>query len=219
MQLLELEEGAMVRSATGEALGEIERFVVNPSQRQVSHVVVKEGVIFTDHKIVPVELIDHVEAEGPVLSSDVDPEQLEPYESEHYVPVDEVTRDRIDPRLGDASIWRYPTIATGYYPSYPGMPIPYAWAPERTKVREVNVPAGSEVVEEGAVVESPSGDRIGTLTEVTVTEEGQLSHITVDVDDLGEERVVPSHWIESIGDRIVLAVGGSAMRELAGPST
>lgn len=45
MQLYELEDEAMVRSASGEELGEIERFVVNPSTCEVSHVVIKEGVV------------------------------------------------------------------------------------------------------------------------------------------------------------------------------
>lgn len=215
MELFELEEKAMVRSASGEALGEIERYVIDPSSRKVSHVVVKEGVIFTNHRLVPVDLIDHVDEEGPVLSTDVDPEQLEPFVTEHYVPMDQASRDWIDPRLGEASIWRYPTVATGYYPAYPGEPIPYRSVPDTTRVREVNVADDQMVLDEDTPVESIEGDVIGRVVEVTVDEDGGLSHLIVDFDDLEGVRVVPGHWIDTIrDDRIVLAVADPVLEHL-----
>lgn len=215
MELFELEEKAMVRSTSGEALGEIERYVIDPSSREVSHVVVKEGVIFTNHRLVPVDLIDHVDEEGPVLSADVDPDQLEPFETEHYVPLDQVSRDRIDPRIGEASIWRYPTIATGYYPAYPGEPIPYRSIPDTTRVRETNVPDDRTVLDEDTPVESVEGEVIGRIVEVVVEEDGALSHLIVDFDDLDGERVVPGHWIDTIrDDRIILAVADPALQHL-----
>lgn len=215
MELFELEENAMVRSASGEALGEIERYVIDPSSREVSHVVVKEGVIFPNHRLVPIDLIDHVGAEGPVLSADVDPDDLEPFATEHYVPMDQVSRDRIDPRIGEASIWRYPTIATGYYPAYPGEPIPYRSVPDTTKVKDINVPDDMTVLDEDTPVESVGGEDIGRVVEVVVEEDGGLSYLIVDFDGLEGERVVPGHWIDSIrDDRIVLAVADSVLQHL-----
>lgn len=215
MQLLELQEDAMVRSPSGEDLGEIERFVINPSTREVSHVVVKQGVIFTEHRVVPVDLIDHVDAEGPVLSADVDPDDLPPFETEHYVPVDQVTRDRVDSRLGDASMWRYPTLTTGFYPAYPGIGIPYRTEPQMTTVRDFNIPKGTKVVDDQTPVESASGRVVGTVTEVVIDEDDRLSHLAVAIDGLEGDRIVPAHWIDSIAEsRIVLAVGEESLRHL-----
>lgn len=213
MELLELQDNAMVRAADGKALGEIERFVVNPSNREVTHLVVKEGLIFKDRRIVPVEMIDRVDEEGPVLVTDIEPDELEPFATEHYVSVDDVTRDRFDPALGEASIWRYPTLGTGFYPGYPGMAVPYG--PVTTKVRDLNVPAGAAIVDQRTPVELASGKAIGSVTEVAVTEEGDLSHLIVELDSLDGERVVPAHWIDTITeDRIVLAVGEGVLRHL-----
>lgn len=218
MDLFELEEHAMVRSAAGQDLGEIERYVVDPSGRRITHLVVKEGLIFTERRVVAVELIDHVDDRGPVLSADLEPDDLPPFETEHFVPVDEVTRGRFDERVGDASMWRYPTLETGFYPGYPGMPIPYREEPEMTTVRELNVPADSSVVDDRTRVESATGGMTGRVAEVAVDSDGALSHLVVDFDTLEGERLVPGHWIDAVyDDRIVLAVGESALEHLDRP--
>lgn len=215
MELYELHDNAMVRSASGEDLGEIERFVIDPSSREVTHLVVKEGLIFKDRRVISVDEIDHVDAEGPVLSAEIRSDDLPLFETEHYVPVDEVTRGRVDSRLGEASMWRYPTLTTGFYPAYPGMAIPYRTESEMTTVRDLNIPSGTAVVDDRTPVESASGQVVGTVTEVAIDDEGRLSHLAVDVDGVEGDRIVPSHWIESVGEnRIELAVGEEALRHL-----
>jgi uncharacterized protein YrrD len=215
MKLLELEENAMVRSPAGEDLGQIERFVIDPSSREVSHLVVKEGLFFKTRRLVSVDQIDHIDEKGPVLSVDADTDDLPPFETDHYVPVDDVTRDLVDPRLGEASIWRYPTIATAYYPAYPGMPIPYRSAADTTMVREVNVPDDTVVVDDDTPVESASGEVVGTVSEVVVDEDGHLAYLSVDFAGLHGTRVVPAHWIDTVrDDRVVLAVGAAALEHL-----
>ncbi|MFP3914578.1 MAG: hypothetical protein ACLFWM_06860, partial [Actinomycetota bacterium] len=154
--------------------------------------------------------------DGPVLAAEVEAEDLEPFAEEHYVSVDDVTRDRFDPAMGEASVWKYPTLGTGFYPGYPGLGAPYG--PVTTKVRDLNVPPGSEIVDHRTPVELASGRQVGVVTEVVVTEGGDLSHMVVELDSLDAPRVVPAHWIETVtDDRIVLAVGEGVLRHLEEP--
>jgi len=215
MQMFELEGRAMLRSASGEPLGEIESYVVDPAAKEVTHIVVEAGVVFPERRLVPTDLIDHIGEDGPVLAEAVDVESLPPYETEHFVPIDQVTRNRIDPRLGEASIWRYPTLATGWYPDYPGEPIPYRIEEEWTTVQEVNVPAERAFIDEHTPVVSAEGDLVGSVRELTIDGAGNLSHLTVRVEGLDGDRVVPGHWIESVDeDQITLAVGRLALEGL-----
>src|SRR5690606_5191690 len=66
MQMFELEGRAMLRSASGEALGEIESYVVDPAAKEVTHIVVEAGVVFPERRLVPTDLIDHIGEDGPV---------------------------------------------------------------------------------------------------------------------------------------------------------
>ncbi|MGH8912198.1 MAG: PRC-barrel domain-containing protein, partial [Acidimicrobiia bacterium] len=93
---------------------------------------------------------------------------------------------------------------------------PYA-GPRQRAVTDINVPDNSDLIGGDTAVESANGESIGTVAEVTIDEEGRLSHVTVDLDTLGE-KVVPAHWIESIGqDKLVLAVGDESLEWLDRP--
>ena len=59
--MLILHEGPPIESADGEYLGEIDRLVIDPSGRQVTHVVVRKGTFFTEDKVVPMEMIETAE--------------------------------------------------------------------------------------------------------------------------------------------------------------
>ncbi|CAN5811588.1 hypothetical protein BH23ACT5_BH23ACT5_08380 [soil metagenome] len=208
----EFVDGATVESADGESLGKIDRFVIDPSSREVTHLVIRKGVFFPDDRVVPLGMVGRIENGNPVLTSDIELEDLPPFEVDHYVPVDPDTRDRFGDPLGEASMWRYPVAAHGTFPAYPAFP---PTDPALSNVTERNVPDSSVVINDGTDVQTAEGESIGSVAEVTIDDDGHLSHLVVDLGFLSGHRVLPVHWIQAITeDAITVAVGEEALAGL-----
>jgi uncharacterized protein YrrD len=212
---LQLREGSHLYSQNGDDLGTVREFVVEPSTGDVTHVLVEKGVFFTDDRVVPIEAIDHMEDEKIVLSRDVEPASLPQFVREHFTPIDEETRTRLDVPSG--YMWRYPTTYAGPFPIYPAYPMPPG-APARRTVTDPETQealAEREIIGKSTPVLSTDGEKVGTVSEVQVDEDGQLSHLVVDLGFLSDEKVLPAHWIETIGsDGVRLAVSNTAVESL-----
>jgi uncharacterized protein YrrD len=215
MMQLELRQGSHVQSAQGKDLGTVREFVVKPSTREFTHVLVEKGVFFTDDRVIPVETIDHVEDDRIILGEEVDPDTLPRFVREHYTPIDEETRGRLGVPTG--YMWRYPTSHTGPFPIYPSYPIAPAIGTrptvEESPIREEL--AQNEVIDSKTPVISTNGEKVGSVSEVQVGDDGQLSHLVVDLGFLSDEKVLPAHWVEEIeSDGIRLAVSNTAVESL-----
>ncbi len=208
----EFADGATVESPDGESLGKIDRFVIDPSSREVTHLVIRKGVFFPEDRVVPMGMVARIDNGNPVLADQVELEELPQFEVDHYVPVDSATRDRFDDPLGEASMWRYPMAGQGMYPAYPAYP---PTDPALSNVKERNVPDSSVVINDGTDVRTPEGDSIGSVAEVTTDDDGRLNHLVVDLGFLSGHRVLPAHWIEAIrDDAITVAVAEEALSGL-----
>lgn len=58
-----IQEGTDVISSDGEHVGDVERLVVAPDSNQVTHLVISQGLLFKDRKLVPVHWLKLVEEE------------------------------------------------------------------------------------------------------------------------------------------------------------
>jgi uncharacterized protein YrrD len=54
---MEFQEDARVFSADGKEMGEVNRFVVDPVSKKVTHIVIQKGFFFPEEKLVPVSWI------------------------------------------------------------------------------------------------------------------------------------------------------------------
>ena len=212
---LELREGSHLYSVDGDDLGVVREFVVEPSSGEVTHILVEKGVFFTDDRVVPIETIGHAEDDKIVLSEGVDPATLPQFVREHFTLLDDETRTRLNVPSG--YMWRYPTAFAGPFPTYPAYPMPPG-APTRrtvTESRTREVIAEQKIIGKRTPVLSTNGDKVGTVSEVQVDEDGQLSHLVVDLGFLSDEKVLPAHWIEKIAsDGVTLAVSNVAVESL-----
>ena len=211
---LEIREGTRLYTASKEDLGTIRQFVVNPSTKDLTHVLVEKGVFFADDRVVPIEAIDHVDDDGVVLADDIDPAAIPHFVREDYTVVDEETRTHLDTPPG--YMWRYPTTYAGPFPVYPAYPMPPA-EPTRAardpRIQEML--AESEVIGGRTAVLATNGEKVGTVSEMHVDDEGEVSHLVVDLGFLSDEKVLPAHWIESIDSNGVhLAVSTTAVESL-----
>ena len=51
---MKLDEGTVVRAVDGEKIGKVTRFVVDPHEKRVSHLVLTTGVFSSEERVVPV---------------------------------------------------------------------------------------------------------------------------------------------------------------------
>jgi uncharacterized protein YrrD len=116
---MQIKNNAKVTMANGKDAGRIDRVVLDPKSKEVTHVVVRKGFVFTEDKVVPMNLIGSATDEGVVLRSDVgDLKDLPPFEETHYIHLEEDEMPNAPERLG--SVYALPVY--WYPPPLGGLP-------------------------------------------------------------------------------------------------
>jgi sporulation protein YlmC with PRC-barrel domain len=59
-----IQEGTDVHSADGQEIGDVERLIIDPESKQVTHFVISQGMLFKDRKLVPVHWVKRVEEDA-----------------------------------------------------------------------------------------------------------------------------------------------------------
>ena len=54
---MQLKRDTPVQTATGQSVGHIDRVVLDPASKEVTHIVVRKGLFFTQDKVVPIGLV------------------------------------------------------------------------------------------------------------------------------------------------------------------
>src|ERR671924_29666 len=128
---LELQEGTSVFTASGEEVGKINRFVLDPETNEVTHIVVQKGWLFTEDKVVPIDWVSSATEEKVTLNENTnDFDQLPPFEEMHFIEVPEEGTNRVDQptyRYAPAYYWYPPAGYVGYPVGY------YGWPPMETQ--------------------------------------------------------------------------------------
>src|SRR5260370_28486368 len=83
---MEFQQNSAIFTANGDAVGHIDRVVVDPETKVVTHIVVRKGFLFKEDKVVPISLIAKATEDGIRLRDDVgDLHALPLFEEKHYV--------------------------------------------------------------------------------------------------------------------------------------
>jgi uncharacterized protein YrrD len=213
---MQIVQDANVTTPSGERVGKIDRVVIDPRTKEVTHVVVRKGAIFSEDKVVPIDLIESASEDGVALREDAgDLEDLPNFEEEHFVTLNEDEAARS--RYGDYSaipLYWYPPLYSAPFgagrlgPTYPPL---YPTEVER------NIPKGTIALKEGARVISADGDHVGNVEQVlTEPEADRASHFVISSGFfLKEKKLVPVRWVDSIEEeKVHLAVGSSLIETL-----
>jgi uncharacterized protein YrrD len=211
---LELKEGTDVFTSSGEQVGKINRFVLDPATNEVTHIVVQKGWLLPADKVVPIAMISSATEEQVVLNKDIGNfDQLPPFEETHFV---ELTQADIPPtsypyRYAPAYYWYPPS---GYI-GYPRFGVEYyGWPPAATTR---NIPADTIPLKEGADVMSSDGEHVGDVERVFVDSEShRATHFLISEGLLFKERkLVPTHWVRSVEeDKVHLWVPSRLLERL-----
>ncbi len=206
-------QDANVFNAEGEQVGSVDRVVLDPQTKEVSHIVVRKGLIFTEDKVIPISLVASATEERVTLREDAgDLDKLPQFQEAHYVEADEAEVEKTYPPMGGRLpplYWYPPAHGTPYTApmAYPDTPIPN-YVVETTE----NIPEGTVALKEGAEVISGDGEHVGDVEQVlTDPEADRATHLVISEGLLLKERkLVPTTWISQVEENQVhLAVESS----------
>ena len=212
---MELREGTDVFTSTGEQVGTINRFVLDPATNEVTHIVVEKGWLLPEDKVVPMDMISTATEERVVLKEDIGEfDQLPPFEEIHYV---ELAQGDIPP-TGDLT-HRHAPAYYWYPPSgFIGNP---ALGPEYYGLRPTetsrNIPADTVPLKEGANVMSSDREHVGDLERLFVDSDShQATHLVISQGLLFKDRkLIPASWVKSVEeDQVQLWVPSRLLERL-----
>jgi hypothetical protein len=196
--MLEITEHAKVFTAHDKYVGKVDRIVMDPITRMVSHIVVHKGIFLREDKVVPIENVTTATEERINLKRGSHMDDFPSFIEQHYVTLDEA---------GDES-------EAGQDPNQPQGPssAPFVWygpygmgttmfeSSMRT-VTERNIPERAIALEPGAMVCALGRAKFGALEEVITTDAGVATHIIVTMSDPSLDRkAIPMHWVDEISE-------------------
>ncbi|HET7087727.1 MAG TPA: PRC-barrel domain-containing protein [Anaerolineae bacterium] len=210
---MQFTQGANVVTAQGQDVGNIDRVVIDPRSKEVTHIVVRKGLLSTQDKVVPIDLIAAATADRITLREDAaDPQALPDFEEEYYVASGEDGAPP-DPPLGSLpGLYWYPPVAGGQ--------IGYLFERSRqapiTQIQR-NIPEGMVALKEGAKVISADDRYVGKIERVLIDPQAdRATHFLISKGLLLKEtKIVPVQWVTNIGeDEVHLAVRSRLLNEL-----
>jgi uncharacterized protein YrrD len=212
---IELKEGVGVFTPDDKQVGRINRFVLNPTTNEVTHVVVQKGWLLTEDKVVPWHMVRSATEDRVVLNMDThDFENLPPFEESNFIrAADEDIRPLDSPEyVAYPAYYWYP--AQGYS-GYPGYGLEYYLWPPAEKTR--NIPENTIPLKEGASVISSDGDHVGDVERLIIDKDSnRATHFVIAQGILFKDRkLIPAHWVEWVDeDEVHLIVSSKLLRGL-----
>ena len=213
---MQFRQHALVYTFDGKNVGRIDRIVLDPQTKDVTHLVVRKGFLLTEDKVVPVDLIGAATEKGVTLRAEVsDLEALPLFEETHYVWATGNPSSKPPGDTGgnvDHPLYQYPALD-----GVPRIVMLDPPPPPYVAETEQNIPAGTVALKEGAEVITADGKHVGTLEQVlTDPELDQATDLVIAQGLLVKERRrVPVKWVSEVKeDEIHLSVGSRTVDEL-----
>ncbi len=206
---MHIETQAFAWTEDGVEVGRIERVVLNPDSREVTHLVLKKGLLPED-KVVPVGLVGAGTAEGVTLrGEEADLERLPPFEEKHFVESGE--------KSGAAPIQPmnlYP--GAGFGQPVVSLDPTAAWQPRPVMEVTRNIPDGTVALKSSAKIVAADGRRVGRLDQVlTDPKTDRVTDLVIAQGFLGRtRRRIPMRWVQQVTESVVdLEVGSKTVEE------
>jgi uncharacterized protein YrrD len=196
--MIKLMKNAEVFSSKGEKIGLLDRVVLDPETKQVSHIVVEKGIIFSTSKVIPISYVN-LGGERITLTEDaMELEDLPDFIETSYIS----TTQANDPEQIVDAIYFYPPQHVAWWRT--GGRI---WYPKQRYVLKTmkSIPEDMVALEEGAKVFGRDGEEIGNLEEVIVeSSEKRATHIVVSRGFFSaEHKLIPTLWITDVVEKEV----------------
>jgi len=208
--MIRLLKDADIFSSVGEKIGTLDRVVLDPETKEVSHIVVKQGMLFPSSKVIPFSYVDLDGDRITLTKNAMELKDLPDFTESSYI-----TSDKTDDSEENAeAVYFYPPRHIAWWAT--GGRI---WYPKPRYVLETEkaIPDDTVALEEGAAVVSNDGEDIGEIERVFVDqEENRATHIVVSRGLLSKEhKLVPTLWITKVmEDKIYLSIDSDLFERL-----
>ena len=212
---MELKEGVSVFTSSGEEVGKINHFVLDPATKEVTHIVIQKGRLLPEDKVVPFQMVNAGPEDRIVLNDQLgNLDQLPPFEEKYFLraDADEISSTGYSTQQNDTIYFWYPSNVNIGYPAYE-LENPSV-VPAQT---QRNIPANTIVLREGAKVVSSDGKHVGDVEHLFVdTKSNQATHFLISQGLLFKDhKLVPAHWVKSMDeDKVRLAVTSHLLERL-----
>jgi uncharacterized protein YrrD len=210
---MNIDLGMDVFGSDGEKVGTVERIVVDSNTKRIHKIVVHRGFLSHDDKLVDIEMVSSQDSDGlrlDLTSNQVN--ELPGYVEERFVQVPQEDWNAlpyIQPGAagGGAYLYGAPYAGRGYEGSQDSF---FDAAPSVAPVIEdqSNISETDVMISEGTDVYGADGDKIGSVGEVLVSNDGAINGFVVSKGLIFKKDVrVPIDWVESAnGDQVTLNV-------------
>jgi uncharacterized protein YrrD len=208
---MQYKQGTNIFASNGEQIGVVEAVVMHPRTHKVSHLIVRKGWLFTEDKVLPIELVEHEGVDNITLRADVkNLDDLPDYQQTHYVPVDEENYAEAFAAGYASPLYHYAPFGSWW--SYPGV---FSDEAGRIAKTEENVPDNRIIIQPGAIVRNNKGEHIGEVSRVLVdSDSSRVTHFVIGQGVLfRDHKLIPMDWVDSITKQEVSLLVGSKVLE------
>jgi uncharacterized protein YrrD len=201
---MEFKKNVSIYAANGEAVGHLDRVVVDSETKAITHIVVQKGGLLKEDKVVPISLIAEANDERINLREDAgDLHGLQLFEEKHYV------------MSGDTG-GGAPAVVSQPMAGMPGAVVTEA-RPKYVKQTEQNIPVGAVALKEGATVVAADGKHVGHVEKVITDAQAEhATHLLITKGKLSKEhKLIPIAWVGVLTeDEVHLTVEPRQIEEL-----
>jgi sporulation protein YlmC with PRC-barrel domain len=211
--VMRIEEGEPVFTSEGEVAGKVNRIVLDPKTKEITHIVVKEGTLFTDERVIPISLVEYSDDNALKLrQTPVDFDAFPVYQEIHYIPVNNKPTGTVERTLREYyHLFPYPLLDIG------NSELSADRQKDLLKTRIENIPERSMALDQGAIVRDVDGERFGKVDEIlTDTENDRATYLVISSGWIFKKRIlVPINWVLEFGeDEVKLAVDTRILKGL-----
>jgi uncharacterized protein YrrD len=203
---MQFNRGASVVTLDGKEVGHIDRVVIEPKTKEITHLVIRRGRLQKEDKVVPISTIT-LGRDGQLTLhlQSADLEFLPTFEEEQYILVE-------DDQSGSTP------SAVYLSPPYPGGVAGFArYGPKYVTETHFNIPDNTVALKEGARVIASDNNEVGHVAQVlTSTPADQVTHFLIVKGLLiKEHRLIPVGWVEGLtDDEVRLMVDSSTVERV-----
>ena len=195
---MNFKEGAVVRTADGEKVGTVDRIVVDPINDEVTHIVVRAGVLFAEDRVIPVESVSNAtQSVVKLITTNEDLDAFPRFEETYYISPP-AKRDAAAEEVHTVMpLYYYPPLGS-MYPAFPAVAMPELGYVNR------NIPADTVAISKGTRVLDDDGKHVGDVQEVFTDDQERVTHILISKGLIfTSEKLVPITWVDILGENTI----------------
>lgn len=188
-----------------EKVGEIESVVIDPETDEISHLIVQEGLLLKEDKVVPISLVANVNQDQIKLHDFAgDFDEFPAYQEMHYVPIHQLDSVQFDPKL--TPLYAYPPLGKSGFHLSPALEV---------VVEEENIPTSAKLIDEGANVITLDEHHVGNVEEVIFDPDSdRATHLVISKGLLlKDEKLIPVNWVKEYDQQKIKLFVDSAVIE------